>query len=119
MDGRETIDRAFDSPVTSGNAGEHARMGAVMTLDQATDLLRQSLIMALLISAPMLCIGLIVGVIVSLFQAVTQIQEQTLSFIPKVLALAGVLVVGGPWMLNQLVSYTQDLWLSIPQMVGA
>jgi flagellar biosynthetic protein FliQ len=50
---------------------------------------------------------------------VTQIQEQTLSFIPKVLALAGVLVIGGPWMLNQLVTYTQDLWLSIPQMVGA
>ena len=59
-----------------------------------------------------------IGLAVSVFQAVTQIQEQTLSFIPKVLALAGVLVVGGPWMLGQVLTYTQDLWLSIPQLVG-
>jgi flagellar biosynthetic protein FliQ len=60
----------------------------------------------------------VIGLAVSVFQAVTQIQEQTLSFIPKVLALAGVLVVGGPWMLGQVLTYTQDLWLSIPQLVG-
>ena len=59
-----------------------------------------------------------VGVIVSIIQAVTQIQEQTLSFIPKVLAMAVVLVVGGPWMLNQLLNYTSELWASIPNMVG-
>jgi flagellar biosynthetic protein FliQ len=62
--------------------------------------------------------GLVVGLAVSVFQAVTQIQEQTLSFIPKILALAGVLLVLGPWMLNQLLSYTTDLWASIPQLIG-
>ena len=51
-----------------------------------------------------------IGLVVSIFQAVTQIQEQTLSFIPKILAIAGVLVIGGPWMLNQLLTYTTDLW---------
>jgi flagellar biosynthetic protein FliQ len=57
-------------------------------------------------------------VLISIIQAVTSIQEQTLSFIPKVLAMAIVLVIGGPWMLNQLLSYTSDLWTSIPNMVG-
>jgi flagellar biosynthesis protein FliQ len=59
-----------------------------------------------------------VGLVVSIIQAVTQIQEQTLSFIPKILAIAAVLVVGGPWMLNQLLGYTADLWMSIPELVG-
>ena len=62
--------------------------------------------------------GLIVGLVVSVFQAVTQIQEQTLSFIPKIIALAVVLVVGGPWMLGQLISWTQELYGQIPNMVG-
>ena len=86
-----------------------------MSLDQATDLLRQSLIMALLISAPMLCIGLVVGVIVSLIQAVTQIQEQTLSFIPKVAASILVLVALGPWMLRYMIEFTQTLIMSMVQ----
>jgi flagellar biosynthetic protein FliQ len=85
---------------------------------QAVDLVRHTLIIALTVSAPMLIIGLVVGILVSLLQAVTQIQEQTLSFIPKVLAMAIVLVIGGPWMLNQLLSYTSELWSSIPNMVG-
>jgi flagellar biosynthetic protein FliP len=61
---------------------------------------------------------LVIGLAVSVFQAVTQIQEQTLSFIPKILALAGVLIVAGPWMLGQLLSYTTDLWSSIPNLIG-
>jgi flagellar biosynthesis protein FliQ len=73
---------------------------------------------ALLVAAPMLLVAITIGLIVSVFQTVTQIQEQTLSFIPKVLAMAVVLVVGGPWMLNQLLSYTSELWTSIPNMVG-
>ena len=60
-----------------------------------------------------------VGVIVSVFQAVTQIQEQSLSLIPKIVAVAVVLVVLGPWMLGQLVSYTTALYTAIPTMVGA
>jgi flagellar biosynthesis protein FliQ len=90
-----------------------------MDQDVVITLVSGALELALKVALPLLGVGLVIGLAVSVFQAVTQIQEQTLSFIPKVLALAGVLVVGGPWMLNQLVAYTQDLWLSIPQMVGA
>ena len=90
-----------------------------MDQDIVITLVSGALQLALKVALPLLGVGLVIGLAVSVFQAVTQIQEQTLSFIPKVLALAGVLVVGGPWMLNQLVTYTQDLWLSIPQMVGA
>jgi flagellar biosynthetic protein FliQ len=60
----------------------------------------------------------VVGLAVSIFQAVTQIQEQTLTFIPKVVAMAVVVVVAGPWMLGQIVSYTQNLYESIPSLVG-
>jgi flagellar biosynthetic protein FliQ len=86
--------------------------------DVVLELCTQALELALRVGLPMLVAGLVVGLAVSVFQAVTQIQEQTLSFIPKILALAGVLIVLGPWMLNQLLSYTTDLWGSIPQLVG-
>ena len=61
---------------------------------------------------------LVVGLLVSVFQAVTQIQEMTLSFIPKILAMVVVIVVAGPWMLGQLTSYTRELYGSIPERVG-
>jgi len=86
--------------------------------DTVVNLSTQAMTLALKIALPLLMVGLIVGLLVSVFQAVTQIQEQTLSFIPKIIALAAVLVVGGPWMLNQLMVYTTDLWGSIPEMVG-
>jgi flagellar biosynthesis protein FliQ len=86
--------------------------------DVVLELCTQALELSLRIGLPLLIVGLVVGLAVSIFQAVTQIQEQTLSFIPKILALAGVLIVLGPWMLNQLLSYTTDLWGSIPQLVG-
>jgi flagellar biosynthetic protein FliQ len=86
--------------------------------DTVLELCTQALELALRVGLPMLVAGLVVGLAVSVFQAVTQIQEQTLSFIPKILAIAGVLIVGGPWMLNQLLSYTTDLWASIPQLIG-
>jgi flagellar biosynthesis protein FliQ len=89
-----------------------------MDQDVVITLVSGALSLALKVALPLLGVGLVIGLAVSVFQAVTQIQEQTLSFIPKVLALAGVLVVGGPWMLNQLIGYTQQLWLSIPQLVG-
>ena len=89
-------------------------------MDQGTvvDLTMRTLELSLKLALPLLLAGLIVGLVVSVFQAVTQIQEQTLSFIPKILALAVVLVVGGPWMLNQLMVYTTELWGSIPQQIG-
>jgi flagellar biosynthetic protein FliQ len=89
-----------------------------MDTDVVVSLATQAMSLALKISLPLLGVGLVVGVLISIIQAVTSIQEQTLSFIPKVLAMAIVLVVGGPWMLNQLLSYTTDLWTSIPDMVG-
>jgi flagellar biosynthetic protein FliQ len=67
---------------------------------------------------PLLLSGLVVGLIVSVFQAVTQIQEMTLSFIPKILAMVVVIVVLGPWMLGQLETFTTELYGSIPQRVG-
>jgi flagellar biosynthetic protein FliQ len=89
-----------------------------MDQDVVVSLATQAMSLALKLSLPLLGVGLLVGVVISIIQAVTQIQEQTLSFIPKVLAMAAVLVIGGPWMLNQLLSYTADLWSSIPNMVG-
>jgi flagellar biosynthetic protein FliQ len=86
--------------------------------DVVVNLATAALTLAFKVALPMLGVGLVIGLAVSVFQAVTQIQEQTLVFIPKVLALAGVLVVGGPWMLNQLLSYTTDLWAGIPRIVG-
>jgi flagellar biosynthetic protein FliQ len=70
------------------------------------------------VSAPFLVAGLAVGLIVSIFQAATSIQEVTLSFIPKILVTGAVVVVAGPWMLGQLLAYTQALFTSIPTLVG-
>jgi flagellar biosynthetic protein FliQ len=89
-----------------------------MNQDTVVNLATQAMDLALKVAGPLLLVGLVVGVLVSLFQAVTQIQEQSLSFIPKIVGVAAVIVLLGPWMLNQLVSYAQNLYLSIPQMIG-
>lgn len=89
-----------------------------MNSDTAVHLASQAMMMALKISAPFLVAGLIVGLLVSVFQAVTSIQEQSLAFIPKILVTGAVIAMGGPWMLDQMVSYTRDLYMSIPGMVG-
>ena len=88
-------------------------------MDQNTvvNLASQLMTLALKIGGPVLLVGLVVGLVVSLFQAVTQIQEQTLTFIPKIVGLGVLIVVLGPWMLQQLVSYTEQLFLSIPQLI--
>ena len=77
-----------------------------MTLDTATALIRDTLTLALTISAPMLLIGLAVGIVVSLLQAVTQIQEQTLTFIPKITAMVAAAVLLMPWISQRLLEYT-------------
>ena len=89
-----------------------------MTQDTVVHLSMQALIVALKVSMPFLLAGLTVGLVVSVFQAVTSIQEQTLSFIPKILVTGAVMAIAGPWMLSQLLNYTQQLYLSIPSMVG-
>jgi flagellar biosynthesis protein FliQ len=89
-----------------------------MNQDQVISLCVSAMELALKIAAPLLLVGLIVGLVVSIFQAVTQIQEQTLSFIPKIAGLAVVLVVAGPWMLGQLLTWTEELYGQIPKLVG-
>ena len=74
--------------------------------------------LALKVGLPLLLAGLVVGLVISVFQAITQIQEMTLSFIPKILAVAIVAVVLGPWMLDQMVTYTTELYSGIPELAG-
>ena len=76
-----------------------------LNLNQANDLIRQTLILALFVSAPMLLIGLAVGIFVSLIQAITQIQEQTLSFVPKTAAMVAAAIMLMPWITHRLVEY--------------
>jgi flagellar biosynthetic protein FliQ len=89
-----------------------------MNQDTAVHLGLQAITMAMKVSAPFLLAGLVVGLVVSIFQAATQIQEQTLSFIPKILVVGAVLALGGPWMVDQMIGYTQALYSSIPGLVG-
>jgi flagellar biosynthesis protein FliQ len=89
-----------------------------MNQDTVINLATQAMSLALKIAGPLLLVGLVIGLIVSLFQAVTQIQEQSLSFLPKIVGVAVVIVLLGPWMLGQIITYAQNLWMSIPQMVG-
>ena len=86
--------------------------GSMFNLDQAVDLVRHTLVMALIISAPLLLIGLAVGLIISIFQAVTQIQEQTLTFIPKIVAMVAAAIILMPWIGQQLVDYAAAMFSS-------
>jgi flagellar biosynthetic protein FliQ len=83
----------------------------------ALALTRHAIITALQLTLPILTISLVIGVIVSLFQAVTQIQEQTLTFVPKVIVICLALLFLGPWMLHTLVSYTAGLFHSLPTVI--
>jgi flagellar biosynthetic protein FliQ len=82
------------------------------------NLVVQMMGVTLKVALPLLLVGLVLGLAVSVFQAVTQIQEQTLSFIPKVLGLVAVIAIAGPWMLGQVVAFTEELYASIPTLVG-
>jgi flagellar biosynthetic protein FliQ len=89
-----------------------------MTSDTVIDLTMTAIELGMKVALPLLLVGLAVGLVISVFQAITQIQEQTLTFIPKIIATVVVLVVGGPWMLDQLLGYTAELWGSIPDLIG-
>ena len=89
-----------------------------MTPDMVINLAKQSIYTIMIISAPMLLIALAVGLLVSIFQAMTQIQEQTLAFIPKIVAVFISIVVFGPWMLTILLDFTRDLFQNLPQLIG-
>ena len=79
---------------------------------------QQALYLMLMVSAPLLLVVLVVGLVVSIFQAATQINEQTLSFVPKILAAVAVLAIAGPWMMTSLVEYLRRMLLSIPGVVN-
>ena len=89
-------------------------------MDSATvvDLARQALWMTMLISAPLLGVGLLVGLLVGIFQAATSINEQTLSFIPKILAVGLTMSIAGGWMINTMVDYTKSVFTRIPSLFG-
>jgi flagellar biosynthetic protein FliQ len=84
----------------------------------AVDLVRLATWMTMIIGAPLLGIGMLVGLLISLLQAVTQMQDQTLSSVPKLMAMALALVVCLPWLTDRMVEYTRDLWVQIPQLIA-
>jgi flagellar biosynthesis protein FliQ len=89
-----------------------------MTPENVMELAHKTLMVTTLISAPLLLIALITGLVIGMLQAATQINESTLSFIPKLLMLVLTLFVAGPWILRVLIDFTHELYASIPAMVG-
>jgi flagellar biosynthetic protein FliQ len=89
-----------------------------MTPESVMDMGRQAMEVTLLVAAPMLVVALLIGLIVSIFQAATQINETTLSFIPKLIGIFAALVIAGPWMLSVMLDYMRHVFTSIPGMAG-
>lgn len=89
-----------------------------MTPQTVMELGRQALEITLLVSAPLLMAALVTGLIVSIFQAATQINESTLSFIPRLIAMFITLIIAGPWMLQLMVDYIRRVFESIPGLIG-
>jgi len=89
-----------------------------MTPEVVITLVQQALQVTILLAAPLLLAALLTGLIVSVFQAATQINEMTLSFIPKLLAIFAAAVLAGPWMLSLIVDFTRRLFSAIPGMIG-
>ncbi|MBQ0713809.1 flagellar biosynthesis protein FliQ [Paraperlucidibaca wandonensis] len=89
-----------------------------MTPDTVIEIGRQAIMVTVLLAAPLLLAALAAGLIIGMFQAATQIQDMTLSFIPKLIVLIVVLGLTGPWMLRTLVDYTRELIQMIPDLVG-
>jgi flagellar biosynthetic protein FliQ len=89
-----------------------------MTPETVMGIGQHALVVTLMVAAPLLLTALAVGLLVGVLQAATQINEMTLSFIPKLLALAAVLVIAGPWMLRTLIDYTRHLIESLPSLIG-
>ena len=85
-----------------------------MDAQDAVDLGRQAIVVAMLISSPVLLVGMAVGLLVGLLQAVTQIQEQTIAFVPKLVVMVMTLALLAPWLINQMVQYSHELLTSIP-----
>ena len=89
-----------------------------MTPQMVVSIGREALMLTIMVSGPLLLFGLVVGLAISIFQAVTQIQEMTLTFIPKILAVALALLVFLPWMINLLTDFANHMFALIPQLAG-
>ena len=89
-----------------------------MTPQMVVEIGREALTVTLLIAAPMLGFGLVVGVVISIFQAVTQINEMTLTFVPKILAVAAALLIFLPWIISTITDFTRHMFDLIPTLVG-
>jgi flagellar biosynthetic protein FliQ len=89
-----------------------------MTPETVMTMGRQAMEVTLMVSAPLLLVALVVGLVVSIFQAATQINETTLSFIPKLVGIFVTLIIAGPWMLTVMVDYIRQMFTNIPGMIG-
>ncbi|MBL4885065.1 MAG: flagellar biosynthesis protein FliQ [Planctomycetaceae bacterium] len=85
-----------------------------MDIDSAVDITRGAVIITLMVGTPVMGVAMAIGLCISLFQALTQLQDQTLSFVPKILAMVGTLLLLMPWIFGQIVEYTIELWRAIP-----
>ena len=89
-----------------------------MSIGFAVNIMRGGVLQTLMISSPILLIGMLVGLIISILQATTSIQEQTLTFVPKIAAILGAIFVFGPWIITSMVQFTKRLFEQIPNMTG-
>jgi len=89
-----------------------------MSIGFAINLIRGGVLQALMMAAPLLLVGMLVGLIISIFQATTSIQEQTLTFVPKIAAILGALILFGPWIVVSMVQFTLRLFGRIPELGG-
>jgi flagellar biosynthetic protein FliQ len=87
-----------------------------MTDVMVIKLIREALMTILVVSAPMLGIGMLVGLVVAIFQTTTSIQEQTLTFVPKIIAIFGAIIIFGPWIIRTLVNYTYNIFALIEKV---
>ena len=85
----------------------------MLSVEQAIDLLREAMLMTMIIVGPILLIGMVIGLLISVVQAVTQIQEQTLSFVPKIFAMGVAVILVMPWMFQRLIEYTRHLFTTM------
>ena len=88
-----------------------------MTINTVTEITRTALYTIIKCSAPMLLVSLVVGLIISIFQTVTSIQEQTLTFVPKVIAIFTIIMLVGHWVMSEVVAFTNDLWSSFSMYI--
>ena len=88
-----------------------------MTPEQVMNIGRQAIEMTLILSAPLLLAALVIGLVISIFQAVTQVHEMTLAFVPKIIAVMLALLVAAPWMIDLLVNFTHNLFTNIPNYI--